>query len=225
MLKKKSLLSKTPATKLKPKKYSLPSIIDILNARIDGILSDSRKVNELKQNLSVEAGKLKTSENPYFILEKVWRTDLTMGRSTSYYDLEEQQLGSNVEYVAAAHNCQLIQGEIERRRREIAWNVARDFPPLNALPEDERLLAMYLAGATPPTQKGMIPLPTDVASKYSIIIKQRDQDDYEPDKEILEVMQEDINRLSEEDLKNASIREAGSVEPGGHLNICFGSSG
>lgn len=209
-----------------PRKHHLPTIVDVLTARIDYAIDCDPKVNGLKQNLAAETKKITANENNPFVFEKVWRMDLTMGRSTSYYDLEEQQLGSNVEYVAAAHNCQLIQGEIERRRRETAWNIARDFPPLNALPEDERLLAMYLAGATPPAQKGMIPLPTDVIGKYNVIIKQRkkDRDDYEPDREILAVMQEDMNRLSEEDIKNASIREAGSVEPGGHLNICFGSS-
>lgn len=222
---KKNRFSKSRASKFKKRKLKMPAVVEILTARIRSEVDRDAEITRLKQVLAKELEKAKSNPNVAISLERIWRADLTMGRSTAYYVLEKDVLMADLLYVAAEHNIRLVQNEIECRRRKIAWKVAQDFPPLKLLPEDERYLAMYLAGAVPPASKKRAPLPTDVAGKYAVVVKtHRENRDHDPDGEILEAMEGWKRVFTDENVRKASIAEAGSIQPGGHLNICYGSS-
>ncbi|MDI6813894.1 MAG: hypothetical protein QMD10_10185 [Desulfitobacteriaceae bacterium] len=224
MLKAKNRFSRSRPSKFKPGKIKMPAVVEILTARIRSEVDRDAGIARLKQALAKELKKAGSSPNAAVSLEHIWRADLTLGRSTAYYALEEEVLMADLPYVAAEHNLRLIQTEIERRRQKIAWKIAKNFPPLKALPEDERHLAMYLAGAVPPAPKRPVPLPTE-AVKYAVVVKSNKEDrDHDPDEEIMEAMEGWKRFYTDEDVKKASIAEAGSIQPGGHLNICYGSS-
>jgi len=149
-----------------------------------------------------------------------------LGRSTSYYSLEEEALHADLPRVVALHNREVVLKEIERRRREIAWETARNFWPLQTLPEEEKLLVMYFAGALPLAdgKPKTTPLPTDVAGKYRLVIRSGNRRrEYEPDPEIEKLMTESF--ASEEDIRLASLAEAGMLAAGQKMYICYGSKG
>jgi hypothetical protein len=208
----------------------MPTVAEILSARIQCEVDRDGGIARLKEVLREQEKKRKTALNAgpasslEHLMEHMWRIDLTLGRSTAYYTLEEEALMIDLPRVAAEHNARIVQSEIEKRKQKIARKVAKKFPPLNALPEDERYLAMYLAGVVPPAPKGKVPLPTE-AVKYAVVVKQnRKGTDSEPGEEVVEAMEGWKRFYTDEDVKKASIAEAGSIQPGGHLNIRYGSS-
>lgn len=228
MLKAKNPFSRP--SKLKLGKIKMPTVAEILRARIQCEVDRDGGIARLKEALEDQQRKQKAASNAgpaaslKNIMEQMYRIDLTLGRSTAYYTLEEEALMIDLPSVAAEHNVRIAQSEIEKRKRKIAWKTAKKFPPLNALSEEERYLAMYLVGAVPPASKEVAPLPTKTA-KYAVVVKQnRKSADSEPDEEVVEAMEGWKRFYTDEDVKKASIAEAGSIQPGGHLNIRFGSS-
>lgn len=163
-------------------------------------------------------------------VEHSWRMDVTMGRSTSYYAIEEEVLLADLPRVAASHNRAVVEAEIERRRRELAWEVAQKFWPIWALDEKERQAVLAMAGIGPPLPPGPACLPLETAARYRAVVKQPqvDGDDWEPDPEVLEAMEGWKTVFSEEGQWRAAVAEAGSggrLEKGRKLNVMYGSTG
>jgi len=217
-------ISSTKTNKKSPRKRGTeicPGIEEIaarLTLRIAIAASRDPEIKRLASLMPKEIPKAST-----FSITSTWKADVQMGRSTSYYTLEEEALYADLPRVAAAHNRHVIQEAVEQRRREIAWETARDFWPLQTLSEEERFLVMYLAGVRPPIMAEDVAIPTNAAKKYKIVIRNGHHDGYDPDPEIEDLMAGSF--VSENDLRKASLAEAGILQEGQKMNICFGSSG
>lgn len=182
----------------------------VLQSRLEAALS-IEVPKQPKQKISAEA---------------VWRNDLRMNRTTSYYNCESVALRADLEYVVASENRRMLSEEIvksaEKRKREIARRVCSAFWPLVNLPDPEWQGILLSLGATPPDPPNR--LPTTAASRYRVIVRPAPpKDDWEPDPETLELITEDAARGREDPLQ--AMVAAGLVSPGKKVCLTYGSSG
>lgn len=169
----------------------------------------------------------KVPETTAFSVTAAWKADVQMGRSTSYYALEEEALYADLPHVIAAHNRGVILREVERRRRELVLEVAARFWPLQALPHKERLEVLALVGGgvppreTPNRKPSPGEIPTGAARKYRLRLAStpRDGDGYVPDPEVEEIIAESY--ALPEDILTASLAEAGLLREGEKVNIAY----
>lgn len=213
---------------------------NMLAARIAAAESRDPELQRLRRlRASLAEAKAKIDVRPVSLadIEKQWKFDRLQGRATSYYALEEQVLVADLSYVATIHNQDVVMTAIERRRRELAWEVAQDFWPLQALDEAERLSVLLAAGVIPPAAPAPAKLPPpEMAAKYRVTVKRAaadadDDDDWEPDPEVLEAMESWKAVFTEEDQRRMTVAEVaggndtGYLEKGLKVNVVYGSAG
>lgn len=226
---------KLPRRNKKPtssiKKTSTPSIyrdhipvhIKRLAARLAYVL-EKETLRDPKVRKLLELLPERTPKTPPFSVTAAWKADVLMGRSTSYYTLEEEALHADLACVIAAHNRNVILKEIERRRREIALEVAARFWPLRTLTQDERQKVLAFVGGgffnnvvvqeTPVRE-----MPTHAAKKVCFSLANISKDDYTPDPEVEEIIAESY--ALPEDILTASLAEAGILREGERVNIAY----
>lgn len=163
-----------------------------------------------------------------FSIDAVYRADMRLGRTISYYDLEEECLFADAPQTIYGHNREIIMQEIFRRRREIIHQTVRDFWPLQTLGAKEKNAVLRFFGISDgdaSANKGS--MPTDTATTYMLSVKTPIETDYDddPDEEILEAMESWKKIFPEDALRKASIIEVGGIQPGMKLNTLYGSGG
>ncbi|MQL51790.1 hypothetical protein GFC01_05835 [Desulfofundulus thermobenzoicus] len=217
----------------------LIKITSWLTARISVAESRDPELRRLKRLLaSLAETRAKVEVRPVSLaeIEKQWKFDRLQGRATSYYALEEQVLVTDLPYVTTTHNQEIVTAEIERRRRKLAWETAQNFWPLWSLDDDERRAVLALAGVREPLPPGPAALPLEMAAKYRVTVKRAagtggNDDGWEPDPEVLEVMESWKAVFTEENQRRVTVAEVaggndtGYLEKGRKLNVMYGSSG
>lgn len=196
-------------------------------------LSFAEKVDP---TLRVLRNKLKKFNNPKSIKQnhpvsaaQICKYDLRAGRTTSYYDAEAEALAADLEYVIQTENRRLLENELDKARRLAARRTCRSFAPLMALPEEQRnavLLALGLGpGILEDAEYRPVELPTRPAGRWKVVVHEpkRGDDDWEPDREVAGILEEEISR-SMEDSGNR-LRAAEMGQKGQKLLITYGSSG
>jgi len=184
------------------------------------------KLLKLLKLLEVLPGPKEVPKISRFSIGSAWRYDLHMGRSSSYYALEEEALHADLQHVIAAHNREIVLKAIEQRRRELVFEIAAGFWPLQNLSEKEKMKVITLAGGRLPYSEETsgslekVPVPISAAKKYRLHLNfGSSSDDYMPDPEIESLMAE--NYALQEDILAASLAEAGLLREGERLNIVF----
>jgi|GEM_PF-4714842 len=161
---------------------------------------------------------------------QVYRYDLRAGRTASWYNAEAEALAADLEHVIRVENRRLLQGELERARREAHARVCRSFRPLLALPEEQRSAVLLSLGIDPGVledgEGGRAQgLPTRAAGRWSVTVRApKAGDGWEPDGEVLEALEEEASRGVDESTAGGRLRKAG-FRYGEAPLITYGSSG
>ncbi|MGB9848923.1 MAG: hypothetical protein ACPLSY_03745 [Moorellaceae bacterium] len=139
-------------------------------------------------------------------------------------------MAADLEYIIKSENRRLLEAELEKARREVARKVCRSFVPLMALPESQRNTVLLALGLEPGILKEeeyrSIELPTRAAGRWKVTVRAyKDEDDWEPDKEVVDVMEEEINRGIDRNSTDDRMLEVGLVQKGQKITIIYGSSG
>lgn len=161
---------------------------------------------------------------------QVYRYDLRSGRTASWYDAEAEALAADLEHVISAENRRLLQGELEKARRELYARVCRSFGPLLALPGEQRGAVLLSLGIDPGVFGGdsgrTRELPTRAAGRWSVTVRApKEEDEWEPDREAAEVLEEEVNRGIDPDSFEGMARQAELIRRGQKMTIIYGSPG
>lgn len=209
------------------------SVLGRFTSSLSSKLSFAEKIDPTLQLLS---NKLKEFNKPKSIKQtypasaaQICKYDLRAGRTTSYYDAEVEALAADLEYVIQTENRRLLENELDKARREVARRTCRSFAPLMALPEEQRnavLLALGLGpGILEDAEYRPVELPTRPAGRWKVVVHEpkREDDDWEPDREVAGILEEEISRGMED--SGNRLRAAEMGQKGQKLLITYGSSG
>jgi hypothetical protein len=161
--------------------------------------------------------------------EQLVKYDFRAGRTTSYYDAEAEALAADLEYVVRTENRRLLETELDKARREVARRTCRSFAPLMALPEEQRNAVLFALGLGPgileDAEYRPVELPTRPAGRWKVVVHEpkRGDDDWEPDREVAGILEEEISRGMED--SGNRLRAAEMGQKGQKLLITYGSSG
>ncbi|MGB9804873.1 hypothetical protein, partial [Desulfofundulus sp.] len=121
--------------------------------------------------------------------EQLYRYDIRMGRSTSYYALEEDALHYDLEYVVHAENIATVRSALEGRGRYIKREACRSFAPFHHLSDAQKADVLARLGLDRRGIDGPGPMPLDVG-RYRIRLSLRLPDEYIPGKDVEEIFEE-----------------------------------
>lgn len=179
------------------------------------------RLTELRKNTeAIEPPKQKVSA------EDVWKSDMRMNRTASYYDSESTALAVDLDYVVASENRRVILEQIiqtiRKKEHEIAGKECPTFWPLLNLPAAEYQQILLSLGVLP-EKDFPEKLPTDAVSSYRVVVHpRREEDDWEPSPEVMELLAEDAARGQEDPFQ--AMVAAGLVSPGKKVCITYGNS-
>jgi len=208
-----------PAFPPKAKGANAPGIPSALAARVMNRINTAKRTDPRIKELTAKLKALRKPPQPHQTVSpaKVMKYDVLCGRTTSYYAAESVALSADLEHTIYYENRRLLEEAIQKRERELARKVCKEFVPLLLLPPNEKSAVLAAAGLGPGILEEdgsgvMRVLPTVAAGRWKIVVRlpRRGDDGWEPDAEVMEVIQEE-SELKEgfQKLNAAEVARAG----------------
>jgi hypothetical protein len=162
--------------------------------------------------------------------EQLYRYDRRMGRSTSYYVLEEDALYHDLEYVVRTENISTVKSALERRERQIKREICRFFSPFQNLDDAQKMDVLTRLGLNRSSIDELEPMPLNVGKyKINLTLKTNEtnaDDQYIPERDIEEIFEERQNMVEASSKQATQSRLIGAnlTHPGQKIMIIYASS-